>query len=93
MIAVTLEIDNCYDGEKVRTVVRTDIEPPPVPLGTDPKKLTDEQEGDLVDWEQDEIFPHTGTGREGGDSAYFVKVIETDDETIIPLGTEFEFGT
>lgn len=44
------------------------------------------------DWSYDEIFPHTGTGKTKGDAAYFVEVLKSSADKIIPVGTEWEFG-
>lgn len=78
---IELTIDNIYeDGDTVTTHVVAEIEEPPA-------EDTDEWE----DWEQDNIFPHTGTGKTEGDSAYFVKVTACDDPSLV--GREFEFGT
>ena len=78
-IDVTLLIDNYYsDGDKIKTTVQTTIPAP------DP---------DDEDWEYDHIFEHTGTGRTDGDSCYFVTVAASSRPDILPVGTEYEFGT
>ncbi|NUS02049.1 MAG: hypothetical protein HOV97_05740 [Nonomuraea sp.] len=84
---VTLVIDNIYGGETIQTTVRTTIDPPPFPLVGDFDNYADE----YCDWEQDEIFPHTGTGNAEGDAGYFVKVTESSRPDLIPVGTKFEF--
>jgi len=77
---IELTIDNIYeDGTEVRTHVAADIEPPP-PEGTD----------EWEDWEYDEIFCHTGTGKVEGDAGYFVEVTACDDPSLV--GRKFEFG-
>lgn len=83
VITVKLEIENHYeDGDQVTTHVDTTVPPPP-----------DEDDEDAVDeWEQNWIFPHTGTGQTEGDSSYFVEVVESSDPEAIPVGTEYEFG-
>lgn len=86
-VAVTLEIDNFCDGDKIQTVVETVVADPPYPLAAGFDSSTDE----FCDWEQDEIFVHTGTGRESGESAYFVKVAQSSRPDLLPIGTEFEF--
>lgn len=82
LIAVTLKIDNIYeDGAEIQTIVHTEVEPPP---SLDPD--------DWADWEQDEIFDHTGADYpEGGDAGYFVEVIESSDPVALPVGTKIEF--
>jgi len=82
MISVTLLIDNFYEGgEKIKTTVETTIPAPP------PKS----DEDAYNDWEYDHIFEHTGTGKEGGNSAYFVTVASSSRPDLLPVGTEFEF--
>lgn len=83
VIDVTLLIDNFYGGDKIKTTVETQVSFPP------PDRASDE----FNDWEQDEIFQHTGTGQESGDSCYFVTVASSSRPEIIPVGTEYEFGT
>lgn len=80
---VKLLIDNCYEnGEKIRTVVETQIPvPPSASLAA------------LEEWELDYIFVHTGTGRLEGDACYFVTIADSSRPDILPVGTEFEFGT
>lgn len=87
-VEVTLVIDNIYeDGDEIRTTVRTTIAAPPYPLVPDFDSSSDE----FCEWEQDEIFQHTGTGKTEGDASYFVEVTESDRPDLIPVGTEFEF--
>jgi len=88
MINVTLHIDNYYGGDKIKTVVETQVEDPPV--GYIPGFA---ERDEFADWEHDEIFQHTGTGQESGDSAYFVTVASSSRPDLIPVGTEYEFGT
>jgi hypothetical protein len=77
MIDLTLKIENHYASGVVTTTAQAQVsEPPPF--------------DDRADWEDDEIFPHTGTGKEDGDSAYFVTSSSRPD--LIPVGTEYEFG-
>jgi hypothetical protein len=80
-IALTLTVENVYVelGETITTFCEVDV--PPMP--TDPD--------DRFDWEQEHIFPHTGTGHTSGDAGYFVSVTQTSDPNNIPPGTEFEF--
>ncbi len=80
MIDVTLIIDNHYPDDKITVTVETQVPAPPA-LDTD----------EYEDWEQDHIFPLTGTGRDG-DSCYFVTVASSSDPAMLPVGTEFEFG-
>lgn len=84
VIALALDIENHYDGDIVHTSKYVSVPPPP---------LHPEDEEDEVDeWEQTWIYPHTGTGRTSGNSAYFVTVVGSDNPELIPLGTEYEFG-
>jgi len=87
-IYVTLTIDNIYeDGEQIKTVVETTVDPPPYPLVPDFDSSSDE----FCEWEQEEILQHTGTGKTEGDASYFVEVTESSRPDLIPVGTEFEF--
>jgi hypothetical protein len=79
-VVLDLRIENHYGASVVVTTDRVQVT---VPAGIDP--------ADDYDWSYDEIFPSTGTGRDG-DAAYFVEVVGTDNEDIIPNGTEWEFG-
>lgn len=87
-IAVTLEIDNVYeDGESIQTFVETEIDPPPTDA-----ELENDEDGKLRDdWEQENIFEHTGTGKTEGDAGYFVKVLQSSDPERLPPGTMYEF--
>jgi len=80
-IDVTLLIDNYYDGDKIKTTVETQVEEPPA----------DKDSDEYADWEYEEIFSHTGTGQESGNSAYFVTVASSSRPDLIPVGTEYEF--
>ena len=86
-VEVILHIENHYPeaGEMIRTVVETTIPAPPFP----PYTYAYEYE----DWEQDFVFEHTGTGQEYGESAYFVEVTSSSRPDLIPVGTQYEFGT
>ncbi|MGW1040018.1 hypothetical protein [Streptomyces sp. NPDC002547] len=78
---VTLRIDNRYeDGVEIETRETATV---PLPL---PEEGTDER----TDWEQDHIFPLTGTGREGVDSWYDVEIVESSAPELV--GKTFEFG-
>lgn len=83
LIDVTLDIDNYYDGEPIQTIVNATIPAPP----------EDQDSDEYQDWEQDYVFEHTGTGRTDGDSCYFVTVTKSSRPDLIPVGTEYEFGT
>lgn len=88
MIDVTLKIDNIYeDGDQIETTVQTQVEEPPYPLVPNFDSSSDA----FCEWEQDEIFTHTGTGNTEGDASYFVEVMESSQPDLIPVGTEFEF--
>lgn len=81
-ITLDLEIENHYYGDEPVTTFKTvEVTEPPA----DPDARSD--------WEYDEIFPHTGTGKTEGDSCYFVTVRSSSDPALIPAGTEYEFGT
>jgi hypothetical protein len=82
-VQVTLLIDNYYEGgDKIKTTYEGWI---PAPPGRD--------DPGYEDWEQDWIYEYTGTGRTEGDSAYFVTVGASSRPDLLPVGTEFEFGT
>lgn len=88
MIDVTLKIDNAYeDGDVIETTVRTEVPEPPTEANFEGDSLDEAYQ----DWAYDNIFCHTGTGRTEGDSAYFVKCIESSDPTMV--GAEWEWGT
>ncbi|MFG2923907.1 hypothetical protein ACGFYA_20680 [Streptomyces sp. NPDC048305] len=77
---VTLTITNGYeDGSEVVTTPVVEI-PLPIP----------EELNELVDWENDHIFPHTGTGKSQGDSWYEVEITKSTAPEL--LGRTFEFG-
>lgn len=83
VITLDLSIENHYeDGDMVKTTVTTLVPPPP-----------DEDDEDATDeWRQAWIYPHTGTGQESGNSAYFVEVVTSSQPDVIAVGTEWEFG-
>lgn len=83
-ISLELEIENntYKDGNTVTTHARTTV---PAPWG---KEDSDERSA----WEQEYIFPLTGTGRDEGDSWYDVEVTGSDRPDLIPVGTTYEFG-
>lgn len=81
MISLRLQIDNVYDDGTVTTTATVEVPPPP------------EDEDERSDWEDDHIFPATGTGQAEGDAGYFVTVTASSQSDLIPVGTEFEFGT
>lgn len=83
-ITLTLDIDNVYDDGTIRT---TEVVTAPAP-----DTEIDELGGLVVedDWLQEFIHPATGTGREHGESGYFVKVIAASDPAFV--GLEWEFG-
>lgn len=90
-VHLKLEIENVYeDGEEVTTHVEADVPAPSLPPWVD--TLSDEEEDERNEWEQEHIFPVTGTGKVEGDSAYFVEVLGSSDEALIPVGTKWEFG-
>lgn len=98
---VTLSIENVYDDGSIWTTVETEIEEPPLPYVTETGVthdhepagfLTEEEEEARSEWEWDVIAQYTGTGREEGEAAYFVEVIESSDQDLLPVGTKFEFG-
>jgi len=83
-VDVTLEIENVYPDETIRTTVETRIPIPPPPSESDYERQ---------DWEDEYIMPETGTGRTEGDAAYFVTVTKSSRPDVLPVGTEFEYGT
>lgn len=79
-VTINMQIDNIYEnGDRVQTTIQTYVPPPP------PKS----DEDAYNDWTQDYIYPHTGTGKEEGDSAYFVKIIGSTDPDLV--GREIEW--
>lgn len=85
-VTLTLKIENHYPGAEIITHTTITVPPPP------PARTDDEYDVATEDWEQDYIFPETGTDRTEGDSWYFVKVTESSDTSLVPVGTEYEFG-
>lgn len=54
--------------------------------------VCDQASEDYSEWSYEQINQYTGTGREDGDAAYFVEVTKSSDESVLTVGTEFEFG-
>lgn len=78
---IKLRIENRYEsGGMVVTEATTTV---PLPL---PAEDSDERS----DWEYDNIYCHTGTGRTQGDAWYDVEVVESSEPSL--LGLTFEFG-
>ena len=76
-----LRIENTY--ESGRTVITTATATVLLPL---PAEDSDERS----DWEYDNIYQHTGTGRTEGDAWYDVEVVGSTEPEL--LGLTFEFG-
>ena len=77
---VDLEIENVYpDAMSTTHLTNIDVTPP--------SALTDEA---LDDWADEELFPLTGTGREGGNPMYQVSINGSSDSRLI--GLSFSFG-
>lgn len=82
-VKISLEIENHYElhGQIDTTVTDKVIPAPPT---------TDRDADEWDNWAYDHIFQFTGTGREDGNSSYFVTVTACSDPALI--GEEFEFG-
>ena len=75
---LTAVIDNIYeDGDEIVTTETADVPAP-------------EPGQDRDDWAEDYLFPLTGTGRTDGDAAYFLRITECEDPSLV--GAEFEWG-
>lgn len=83
-ITLTLKIENIYVGSDI--VHNTVTVPVPEPDSPEDRDDTD-------GWAYDYIYPHTGSGQEKGDAGYFVWVTASSNEQLIPVGTEWEWGT
>lgn len=82
-ITISLDIENHYElYGQIDTSVTDEVIPAP--------PTTDRDSDEWHDWAQDHILPFTGTGREDGNSAYFVTVTACSDPALV--GEEFEFG-
>lgn len=82
-IGLKLKIENIYEGgDVITTYADTHVPPPPADVDSE----------EYEEWGTDYIYCHTGTGNTKGDAAYFVKVIESESEAIIPVDFEWEFG-
>lgn len=80
LVWIKVRVDNIYeDGEEITLEREAAIAAPPA------------DENERSDWEQEEIFALTGTGRTTGEAGYFVEVLESSDPDVIPVGTEYEF--
>lgn len=82
MLSLTVEFTDVYDGEEY---VRTEDVYAPAPTAGD----------DLDEWAEENLFPLTGTGREHGEAAYFVKVLSAPclDPNVPDLtGKTWEWG-
>ena len=69
----TVKITNCYtndDGSVDEIVTEALVTSPPEGCDYD----------DLTAWFEDEVWQHTGTGRESGNSGYFAEIIAADRE-------------
>lgn len=80
-------IDNVYDDDEQGANIITneydvEVEAPEV----------EDQADDLEEWAYETIFPHTGTGREHGEAAYFAKITACTERPDL-VGREFEWGT
>lgn len=103
-LTVMLEIENVYeDDDPVTTTVTTEIPAPwcptcsatldPVPADREKRYCSScDDWKDIDEWEDEVIFPLTGSGHEDGDAAYFVKVKVSSQPELLAVGTEFEFG-
>lgn len=78
-VALSLRIKNHYDTGTVTTFETVNVPHPPY----------DEEERE--EWEQEHIFPATGTGQEHGDPSYDVTVTGSSQPDLIPVGTTYEF--
>ncbi len=108
-ITVSLHIENHYElhGQIDTDVNDVQIEAPPItpehkcpaesfdgPRAHTPTcEICDTASDEYSVWADQEINQHTGTGREDGDAAYFVTVTASSNESVLAVGTEFEFGT
>lgn len=82
-MAISVTIENVYeDGD----TVETEVTGQEVPLPAD-----EDVADDYEDWAYEHLFPLTGTGKEGGDAAYFLKVTAFDERPDM-VGREFEWG-
>lgn len=86
---IVLQIENTYEAEpgsrrlkRVTIPTRVEAQIAPPPNSKDGEEWTQ--------WLDENILPHTGTGRSEGDAWYDVKVIECEDPTLV--GREFSFG-
>jgi hypothetical protein len=78
---VRLRIENTYESGSTIITEPTVIVTLPIPA-----QYTDARS----EWEYEQIFPHTGTGRCEGDSWYDVEIVESDQPALI--GMTFAFG-
>lgn len=82
-ITVSLEIENIYEDTEPVTTYVTETLPAPPP---------DTDEEAYQAWHEEYIQALTGTGHTTGDAGYFVEVMASSDEALLPVGTEFEYG-
>lgn len=79
-VTVDLQIENVYPDLATTTHLDGVHVRPPSTLAGEA----------LDDWGAEELFPLTGTGRDGGDSAYEVSITGSSDPSLV--GLSFNFG-
>ncbi|KMV17549.1 hypothetical protein ACT17_14730 [Mycolicibacterium conceptionense] len=79
---ITVLITNVYDGAEYTDTVSFDA--PPAPRSGDDEAMDD--------WAYDNIYPHTGDGREHEEAGYFAEIKACDERPDL-VGREFEWGT
>lgn len=85
-IALGLVITNTYhDGVTNVSTIGVQVARP------EPADIRQDDFDNPSDWLNDEIFPHTGTGR-GGEAIYEVKVASSSDPDLVPVDTLWVFG-
>lgn len=87
MIDIEVSVENIYeDGSNVATVVTATVDEPKV-------GPCDQGGCDLSEWADDNIYPHTGTGRTDGDAAHFAEIVKAPAGWEFLVGEQFEWGT
>lgn len=78
---ITVKIENVYDDGTTVATTETVTDLPRCPSDVELRE----------DWAWDHLFPLTGTGREEGDAAYFVTVLDCPADPSL-VGDNFQFG-
>lgn len=75
---MSVKFTDVYDGVEYPRTEEIDVAAPP-------------ESDDLDDWAYNNLFPHTGTGRDHEESGYFAEIVDCPERAAL-VGREFEWG-